>query len=93
MRLRNITMICMPSLLLLACSREESTTSNEIVEVTEQRGIVGQNELPNYVEIVTDQHTGCQYLTMPGSITPRLDDAGVPICSNKSGTPFKNFGL
>ena len=46
-----------------------------------QQGIVGQDTLPQSVEIVTDQHTKCQYLhSNSGGITPRLGRGGRPIC-------------
>lgn len=42
------------------------------------KGVAGSQELPSYVEIITDEATGCQYLvTGNGGLTPRLDQGGL----------------
>jgi len=51
-----------------------------------EKGIIGQDELPDWVTIITDQQTKCQYLVTAGgnAMTLRYGRGGRPMCETTS---------
>ena len=66
------------ALVLGGCAKQETPTV--------EKGIIGQDELPDWVTIITDQQTKCQYLVTAGghAMTLRYGRGGRPMCETTS---------
>ena len=68
-----------PLLMLAACGpKVEHEDVVDAASVTVTKGLVGQDTLPDWISIVTDQDTGCQYLASTSGALVKREGSGCP---------------
>ena len=70
MKVRSIAL----ALALVGCSKAAPAPTPATAQAQREA------ELPDWVTVVEDRKTGCQYLATPGGLTPRLASSGRPVC-------------